>query len=964
MTDKKWNSILLFSFLLILFSILIGGNYYKEQKAQSFYHALYSKLTVAMINKVETLISEKKNATLTISLSQSKNTQILDALSNNADAQRFLQDLSLQLRKETDFKNVWFQIINKDGISIARSWSDKEGDDLSLIREDIRSMKNKPMIKSSVSVGKFDMSFKAMVPIFSKEGKFIGIFETITHFNSIAKKVNDDGFYSVILVDKKYKKQLSYPFTKLFIGDNYVANNSADKYYMDLIASRGIESFKSKNDSYVIDSKSANMVINYTLFDSADLPMANFFMFKPLEKIDTASINIMRSMVNLFMLFGSVVILFLFMFLFKRELNSENYDNEKVKYVLGFSFLLIVLTVLYHQFLYWNYKSNQDDYLKNYNKNIERNFNIIHEKFNTIADATFETILNTKEISDIIWGSYKSDDLKDESRKKLFNLLIDKYEYLKTLNIRQLHFHLKNNESFLRFHRPKKYGDNLTEIRATVKWVNENFQPISGFEEGRIYNGFRNVFPISYEDYKTGKKHHIGSVETSFSPYAIIHEFIKSHGAKAAFIISSDVVKAKVFNNEQSNYKNGDFKNFYTEVLVHKQLDHAVKYIEVESIDSKDLELANKKIFEGEIFSLLSKDENHLFTFIPVKNPVSKKVVAAIILQLDNVVLKEQKENFFLMLIIGISSLIVVVLFVYREYISKIKLKESSLKTQQILDTQDSIVITTDAEELLDANKKFLDFFGNKSVLEFQKYFNCICDRFEKNDSYFHLDKLHTQYNWIEHLSELPFKERIVLMKDSNGEAHSFAVSFSVFGKDDYVVTFTDISQTIEDNIELEEKVVRDKLTGAYNREFFENRITHMMDSCKIKGECSGLIILDIDHFKSVNDTYGHNRGDIILKELTNCIQSSIRKNDYLIRWGGEEFIVICSTDSIDAIKNVAEHLRSKIEQLSLEEIGHITCSFGAIVINADEDIVQNIERADKALYEAKDSGRNKVVVG
>ena len=964
MTDKKWNSILLFSFLLILFSILIGGNYYKEQKAQSFYHALYSKLTVAMINKVETLISEKKNATLTISLSQSKNTQILDALSNNADAQRFLQDLSLQLRKETDFKNVWFQIINKDGISIARSWSDKKGDDLSLIREDIRSMKNKPTIKSTISVGKFDMSFKAMVPVFSKNGKYIGIFETITHFNSIANKIDKDGFFSIAIVDKKYKKQLKHPFTKLFIKNNYIANINADKKYMDLISSRGIDSFKSSNSSYVIDSQSNNLVINYTLFDSSDLPMANFFMFKPLENIDISSINTMRAIVDLFMLFSSIVILFIFIFLFKRELHTKDYSKEKLRYIFIFSILLIILAVLYHQFLHWNYKSNQTDYIKNYNKNIGRDFNIIHEKFNTIADSTFETILNTKEVLDIIRSSYIDDKSKEKSRKELFNLLISKYEYLKTLNIRQLHFHLKDNESFLRFHRPKKYGDNLTGIRSTVEWVNKNFQAISGFEEGRIYNGFRNVFPLTYVDYNTTKEYHIGSVETSFSPYAIIHEFIKSYGAKASFVISSDVVKTKVFNDEQSNYKKGKFKDFYSEVTVHKQLDHAVKRIDIEKIDPSDLELVNKKIFEGEIFSLHSKYENYLYTFIPIKNPVSKKVVAAIILQLDNKVLKEQKENFLLTLIIGMLSLIIMVLFAYREYMSKIKLKESSLRTQQILDTQNSIIITTDGKVIIGANKKFLTFFGYETIKEFEKYYNCICDRFEINKNYFYKNKEGDSDNWIVAFGKLPTKQRIVLMKDSNGVEHSFAVLFNSFGQKDYLVTFTDITQTIKDNIQLEEKIIRDKLTGAYNREFFENKVKNMMDSTKTKNEYSGLIILDIDHFKNVNDTYGHNRGDVILKELTKCVQSSIRKGDYLIRWGGEEFLVISSSGSIDGVKKVAQHLRAEIEKLSLDEVGHITCSFGAILIDTDEDIIKNIERADNALYKAKTNGRNQVVVG
>lgn len=165
---------------------------------------------------LQTLIKEKQNTTATIGLGLSTNQAIIDTLKNNKNSRLNLQSYSIHLKKSSNFKNVWFQLISKEGISLQRSWTDFKGDKVSDVRIDIQEMIKKPKIMNSMSVGKFDMTFKSMVPIYDLKKEFLGIIEVITHFNSISKNLKAKGIDALILADKKYKKQLSQAFTKKF----------------------------------------------------------------------------------------------------------------------------------------------------------------------------------------------------------------------------------------------------------------------------------------------------------------------------------------------------------------------------------------------------------------------------------------------------------------------------------------------------------------------------------------------------------------------------------------------------------------------------------------------------------------------------------------------------------------------------------------------------------------------------
>lgn len=119
------------------------------------------------------------------------------------------------------------------------------------------------------------------------------------------------------------------------------------------------------------------------------------------------------------------------------------------------------------------------------------------------------------------------------------------------------------------------------------------------------------------------------------------------------------------------------------------------------------------------------------------------------------------------------------------------------------------------------------------------------------------------------------------------------------------------------------------------------------------------LIILDVDHFKKVNDTFGHNIGDKVLVELSRTLLDNLRDIDIVCRWGGEEFVVLLPTANIANASNLADKLRTCIEKLEIDKVGQITASFGVAQVNEGDDMQSVIDRADKALYMAKKSGRN-----
>ncbi len=169
--------------------------------------------------------------------------------------------------------------------------------------------------------------------------------------------------------------------------------------------------------------------------------------------------------------------------------------------------------------------------------------------------------------------------------------------------------------------------------------------------------------------------------------------------------------------------------------------------------------------------------------------------------------------------------------------------------------------------------------------------------------------------------------------------------------------------QLSSQNIRLSETALKDKLTGVYNRAMFERYIYSELAKADSLGYDMSLIIFDLDHFKRVNDTYGHDTGDEVLVNTAMVTQKALRKSDLLIRWGGEEFLIILSNSNLNSAARIAEEIRKEISNFNHEKAGQVTISLGVAERLEFEFWESWFKRADKALYQAKKSGRNRLSI-
>ena len=160
---------------------------------------------------------------------------------------------------------------------------------------------------------------------------------------------------------------------------------------------------------------------------------------------------------------------------------------------------------------------------------------------------------------------------------------------------------------------------------------------------------------------------------------------------------------------------------------------------------------------------------------------------------------------------------------------------------------------------------------------------------------------------------------------------------------------------------ELKKMIVTDELTGIYNRRKFEEAIQFEMQRSDRHNTGLCLLMMDIDHFKSVNDTYGHPVGDQVLKTLTRTVKQILRKTDYFVRFGGEEFVIIATDTRLEGARKIGEKVRQRVENHHFETVRHITISIGVAEYREGDSKERLLARADKALYQAKQGGRNQV---
>lgn len=311
---------------LIFLSVvwLILGFLFVNYKVNDLRYEKYRDIAADMQNRLKSLIKEKQEATLVVSFAIANNQSIRDALTKNTISSLNLDKFSDELSKYTSLQNSWFQLSTHDGKSFYRSWTDKRGDDLTVIRKDIVEMISNPVPTSSISPGLFNLTFKAMVPIF-EDKRFIGTIETISSFDSVAKKMRENGYETIILVDKSYKKLLLDPSSKSYIGDYYLANSDINNLHVDIIKNKAMD-YVVNQTSYYIDEKHEHLISTYHLHDKQDNELAHFVMFEDLKEIDFSNVTRTKESLMLFVLSVFLFLIGIYYFLYNKK--QKEYIQE------------------------------------------------------------------------------------------------------------------------------------------------------------------------------------------------------------------------------------------------------------------------------------------------------------------------------------------------------------------------------------------------------------------------------------------------------------------------------------------------------------------------------------------------------------------------------------------------------------------------------------------------------------
>jgi two-component system sensor histidine kinase/response regulator len=512
-----------------------------------------------------------------------------------------------------------------------------------------------------------------MVPIIDK-GEFLGVFEIVSHFNSIEKKLSLSGYNSIVVADKKFEKQLTNSITKTFVDGYYVANFEPDIRVIEVVKEVGIENII-KNNKLYYEYKDNHILLTDTIFSYENEHIGHIIVLAPngISSFDIDKIYLIHYLYGFiaFLVLSLIFVLLLDKKNFMQKLNDYNYNAKLILYMIIF-FLTIAL--LLYQLLKYEENSKINEFLQLTSKENKKIYSQIYNKYNDLSTIIFKTKIDTQDVKNILLI-----EDKDKAREELYKHLKDTYKLYESHNLKQLHFHTTDNKSFLRFHRPDKYGDDLTGIRHTVEYVNKYKKPINGFEEGKIYNGFRFVYPIFDNDI------YLGSVEVSFSVLSMLEELIKNFNFNADFFIKKDSVKTSLMEDELGNYAQSAMDDFFIEKSISDKLSIIHKNIALCQRNKEKIKSVNDTAKGKEAFSFVFCNKKEVVTFLPLINPILNESIGVIALSKENNYIKNKSENTLYTYFTLISVMALSLFLAYREMISR---KNTELFNEQLNNAQ------------------------------------------------------------------------------------------------------------------------------------------------------------------------------------------------------------------------------------------------------------------------------------
>lgn len=331
-------------------------------------------------------------------------------------------------------------------------------------------------------------------------------------------------------------------------------------------------------------------------------------------------------------------------------------------------------------------KKENDYYLKKIN-DLKITYSTIVNSYSLLSQIIYDEIINEPEVIDIFSKAYISNPTEQtEIRNSLYQLLLPVYKNLENKNFVNLHFVLPDCASFLRFHRPEKFGDDLSPARYSIKLANEEKITAQGFEIGSSYHGYRYIFPLFYENL------HIGSVEMGISFNAFREQMEKIFPEQFSFIMRKDMVEQSLFEDELDDYEISNISDYYLSEKISLQSQKSFQNGNIENniINAINLTVRDEILqsLQNENSFALSvdvKNENFIITLMPIRNPENVLIAYIISYAKDDTVKEYRKSYYEILLPVSFIFLIIISFIFYINYSNKV-IKQSRDFLQSVTD--------------------------------------------------------------------------------------------------------------------------------------------------------------------------------------------------------------------------------------------------------------------------------------
>nr|MBC8237470.1 diguanylate cyclase [Candidatus Sulfurimonas ponti] len=541
-----------------------------------------------------------------------------------------------------------------------------------------------------------------------------------------------------------------------------------------------------------------------------------------------------------------------------------------------------------------------------------------------------------------------SKEERDKVREELLKSFMSFFSSRKLHSLEGMHVFDVNGDSLLRFHERDKHDDHIIDLRPSLEHMLKDFTYKKGLEIGVYKESYRFQYPLFHDG------EFVGSYEYSISFKALQKEMEKfSPYHYFAIYKAEDIEGVASIKTLQERYEkiNVASKVFYIQPSLFHHTDEKKHFDYILTLEKVQKSLASK---ETEVIDYSFQGKNLDVVIKPILD-INKKHIGYILVFVDDVDISELRYEMFMDILL--FSLLSLMLLIYVR-----KQIRHKTYTRELINMQQDMLIVTDGKKLKDANYTMLQFFGFETLQGFESEHKCICDFFIKGNGY--LQKDNDGVIWTDYILKYPQKKHQAKIKDiSDNKLKIFELEYEVLKESAYLfIVFKDVTDEVEKLNQLMNQAYYDSLTSIYNRSSFEYYLGKELKRASRTGVLFSLIMFDIDHFKLVNDKHGHDVGDSVLIELAHLVSSHIRETDIFARWGGEEFMII-STTNIGMSGVFAEKLRETIQNHEFKYVANITCSFGLTEYILDDSKESIMKRCDNALYDAKETGRNCVSV-